>query len=141
MRPIAHTMLSLIILGSASISSADTLTVTIENTKIAEGALMLRILQGETEFKGEHEAIISIQQRAIAGSSTFTVSNLPAGEYAVQVMQDLNRNGKLDSNFIGLPTEPWAFSNNATGNMGPPGWQDVKFNLDGNATQSIRLIH
>lgn len=141
MHRLLQTILLLITVTLASYVSAATLTVTIENTETADGLLMLRILQGEDEFGGEREAITSIQQRAIEGSMTFSVSNLPDGEYAIQVMHDRNGNGKLDTNFVGIPNEPWAFSNNATGNMGPPKWAGVKFFLSNEVTQSIRLNH
>jgi len=141
MRQLLQTTLLLIATIFASYLSAETLTVVIDNVETADGFVMLRILQGEAEFKGEREAITSIQQRAVEGSITFSVSNLPDGEYAIQVMHDRNGNGKLDSNFVGIPSEPWAFSNNATGNMGPPKWDEVKFALTGEATQSIHFNH
>jgi len=128
-------------LGLSSHAWAETLTVVIENIEAAEGHLMVRVLQGEEEFKAEREAVTAIKQRAIVGAITFAISNLPAGEYGLQVMHDQNDNGKLDSNFIGIPTEPWAFSNNATGKMGPPSWEDVKFQLTDSVTQAIRLNH
>jgi uncharacterized protein (DUF2141 family) len=57
---------------------AETLTVAVENIEASEGHLMMRVLQGEAEFKGEQEAVTAIKQRAIAGAITFSVSNLPA---------------------------------------------------------------
>ena len=54
-------------------------------------------------------------------------------------MHDENGNGELDANFVGIPREPWAFSNNARGNFGPPTWEDTKFELNGQATQTIEL--
>ncbi len=119
--------------------TAETLTVVIESLASTDGHIMLRILAGEQEFDGDVEAITSIKQRALAGDNTFTVANLPAGDYGLQIMHDKNSNGKLDSNFVGMPTEPWGFSNNATGNMGPPAWSDVKFSLSGKVTQLITL--
>jgi uncharacterized protein (DUF2141 family) len=119
--------------------TAETLAVVITSLGSTDGHIMVRILAGEQEFDGDVEAITSIKQRALAGDNTFTVANLPAGDYGVQIMHDKNSNGKLDSNFVGMPTEPWGFSNNATGNMGPPAWSDVKFNLSGTVTQLITL--
>lgn len=119
--------------------TAETLTVVIENLESTDGHIMLRIMADEQEFDGDVPAITSIKQRALIGDNSFTVSNLPAGEYGVQIVHDKNSNGKLDSNFVGMPTEPWAFSNNATGNMGPPSWNDVKFSLSGKVTQAINL--
>jgi uncharacterized protein (DUF2141 family) len=40
-------------------------------------------------------------------------SRLPAGDYAFAVYHDANGNGKLDRNGVGMPTEDYAFSNNA----------------------------
>ncbi len=131
----------LMIAVSVPTVNAETLTVIIENVKTNGGHIMLRVLAGQQEFKGDEEAITSIKQRAIAGKVSFTISNLPAGEYGVQIMHDSNSNGKLDSNLVGMPTEPWAFSNNAAGNFGPPKWDDVKFDLSGTITQSISFNH
>ena len=66
--------------------------------------------------------------------------NLPEGEYAVSVFHDLNSNGKLDSNAVGMPTEPYGFSNNAAGNFGPPSFDAAKIKLDQSKTAiSIRV--
>lgn len=37
---------------------------------------------------------------------------IPHGKYAVSVYQDINENGKLDQNFLGIPKEPVGFGNN-----------------------------
>jgi uncharacterized protein (DUF2141 family) len=71
---------------------------------------------------------------------TFEVT-LPPGIYGARVLHDLNGNGEMDSNFVGMPKEPWAFSNNATGRLGPAKWQDAKFEISGNTAVEIRLNH
>lgn len=63
-----------------------------------------------------------------SGESTFTHHiHLPKGEYAIAFFQDLNGDKKLNRNFIGYPTEPFAFSNNASARLGPPKWKDAAF--------------
>ncbi len=119
--------------------SADTLNIVVSNIGSSDGTIMLQILAAESEFKGDTPAIAAQTQRARAGTMTFTAANLPAGEYAVRVMHDKNDNGELDSNFVGVPTEPWAFSNNASGKFGPPKWRDAKFTLQGTTTQEVTL--
>ena len=47
-------------------------------------------------------------------------NDLPFGEYAVRLFHDKNGNGKLDTNFLGIPKEDYGFSNNARGSFGPP---------------------
>lgn len=45
--------------------------------------------------------------------------DLPAGEYLFSFYHDINNNGKLDTNFLGIPKEPFGFSNYS--GSGPPG--------------------
>ncbi len=37
--------------------------------------------------------------------------SLSAAGYVISMYQDINGNGKLDSNFLGIPREPFGFSN------------------------------
>ena len=57
--------------------------------------------------------------------------DLPNGEWAVVITQDTNNNDKLDKNFIGIPTEPYAFSNNVRPKLAPPDFNDCKFVVGG----------
>ena len=119
--------------------AAETLTVVITNVPASEGTIMMQVMAGEAEFKGDMAPIASVMQRAAAGEMSFTTTNLPPGDYALRVMHDVNNNGELDTNFVSMPTEPWAFSNNATGNFGPAKWADAKFTVAGETTQEITL--
>jgi len=119
--------------------AAATLTIVVNNVSHAEGSVMVAVLPGEAGFKEEQAPAAALMQPAKLGTMTFTAEGLEDGEYAIQVMHDVNGNGKLDANFIGMPIEPWAMSNNARGNFGPPTWEDVRFELKGEATQELRL--
>ena len=55
---------------------------------------------------------------------------LPPGEYALTVFYDINDNGELDTNFIGIPKEPIAMSNNAKMKFGPPKYEEALFKVD-----------
>ncbi len=122
------------------IVSADTLHIDVENVNDASGHVMVQVLKGKAQFDGDEAPIAAMMLPASGAVISFTAEDLPAGEYAFRVMHDVNDNGKLDSNFIGIPTEPWAFSNNATGNFGPPSWEDSRFELSGSETQKIKLV-
>lgn len=64
-------------------------------------------------------------------SSTGTYSlDVPLGDYAVMVIDDVNNNGKLDTNWMGVPDEGCGASNGAKGGpFGGPPWSDAKFTL------------
>ena len=58
------------------------------------------------------------------------IDSLEYGEYAVKVFHDENRNGKLDTDFLGIPDEDYGFSNNVSSWFGPPSWKRAKFLFD-----------
>jgi len=58
-------------------------------------------------------------------------SGIASGTYAVSVFHDENSNGKLDTNFIGIPREGVGASNNAKGHHGPPKFHDAAFPFAG----------
>jgi len=67
-----------------------------------------------------------------------TFSGVADGDYAVSVFHDENGNGKLDRNFIGMPKEGVGASNDAAGTLGPPKFDDARFNYKGDA-QSLTI--
>ncbi len=55
------------------------------------------------------------------------INSLNFGQYAIKVFHDKNSNGKLDTDFLGIPKEDYGYSNNARSWFGPPSWQKAKF--------------
>jgi uncharacterized protein (DUF2141 family) len=52
------------------------------------------------------------------------------GNYAIMLVDDKDDDGKLDTNFIGMPTEGCGASNGASGGaFGGPKWKDAKFQV------------
>ena len=82
-----------------------------------------------------------VSQVLASGDTHLTVhfSSLPPGKYAAVAFQDFNGNGKLDKNFLGIPKEPYGFSNGARGSTGPPTFAQAAFTLDSNAATTITL--
>ena len=54
---------------------------------------------------------------------------LPPGSYALSVLQDMNGNRKLDTNFIGIPTEHSGSSNDAPARFSAPKFKDAVFTV------------
>ena len=72
---------------------------------------------------------------------SITVTDLPYGKYAILVFQDMNGNKKLDKNFLGIPTEPFAFSNNYKPMFSAPRWEDCEFEYSANSnTVTIKKL-
>ena len=69
-----------------------------------------------------------------------TLESLKPGTYAIKLYHDVNDNGTMDTNPFGMPTEPYAFSNNARGNFGPAKWDKAQFELTADGTvQSLKV--
>jgi uncharacterized protein (DUF2141 family) len=102
-----------------------TLTIDITNVKKDEGVIMLAIHNRDNFLKDR------VLERVVAASGTnlkITI-DLPQGDYAVAVYQDKNQNKRLDTNFVGIPQEPYAFSNNARPKLRAPNFDEAKIGL------------
>ncbi|MEJ2032332.1 MAG: DUF2141 domain-containing protein [Deltaproteobacteria bacterium] len=66
--------------------------------------------------------------------------DIPPGKYAMAVVHDENMNGKLDTNWLGIPKEGYGFSNNAKASRGVPSFSAASFLYDGrNIDLTMRL--
>ena len=103
------------------------LTVSISGLKSNTGTVQVGLFNSEGKFLKSALKGSSSEIKSKAATVTFT--DIPKGEYAISVYHDKNKNNKLDTNFMGIPSEDFACSNNAKGFMGPPKYQDAKFDL------------
>lgn len=55
--------------------------------------------------------------------------SLPAGKYAISVMQDVNKNNKMDTYWYGAPKEPYGFSNNVRHALKPSTFEESLFTV------------
>ena len=68
-------------------------------------------------------------------------SGIEPGTYAVSVFHDENSNGRLDTNFLGIPREGVGSSNDARGHMGPPKFDAAQFQFSGGRLNLKITIH
>ena len=82
--------------------------------------------------KGWLKAPLQASVASIRGGAALCVfRGVPKGVYGISAFHDENGNGKLDTNFIGLPTEDYCASRDARGTFGPPSFSDAKFSYTG----------
>jgi uncharacterized protein (DUF2141 family) len=73
------------------------------------------------------------------GGLSVRFGDLAPGRYAVRVMHDENGNRKLDTNFVGIPTEGYGFSNNPRA-MRPATFEEARFDVPAEGARTrIRL--
>lgn len=132
----AFAALALIAAPAAAQDAQATVTLTFE-TGARTGAIMVALYNSEDGYRSG-PAVAQTMVDA-SGETVATFPNLPAGDYAVKAFHDVNGDGRMNTNPFGLPVEPFAFSNNAVGNMGPASWDRARFSVSGDVAQTITI--
>jgi len=66
---------------------------------------------------------------ANAGTLNLRMADIAPGTYALALYHDVNDDGKVDTNFDGVPLEPWGMSNNPRVVGRSPTWSEAQFEL------------
>lgn len=125
--------------------SADTYSLTIEvkNLRNSKGVVQFALYNKNGSIPDEdYENYYKILKGEIVNSSsTITFKNIPSGKYAINILHDENKNGKIDKGFI-LPIEGIGFSNfQSIGLTNRPNFSKASFELNENKTISVKVIY
>jgi len=113
------------------------LTINISGLNSDKGTLLIGLYNKKGDFLKKHFKgdVAKIKNK----KSIVVFKDLPEGEYAVSFVHDENNNNKMDTNMFKIPKEDYGCSNNARGFMGPPKYDDAKFQLSENKTIEIKI--
>ena len=106
--------------------SAD-LDLKVDNVKGAGGDLRVGVYASADDYR--KTPVKEIKAAADGSPVAIHISGLAPGDYAIALYHDRNRNEKLDTNLLGIPTEPYGFSGSARNLMGPATWEQAKFSV------------
>lgn len=104
------------------------------------GKVMASLVRGP-EGWANNDPVETFEIDAGTSPVSFGTDGLSPGRYGLKLFQDTDGDGKLSTNALGIPTEPYAFSNNAPGTFGPPGFDAAAFEIAAGsaASQDITL--
>lgn len=120
-----------ILIGGFVQAQTATLEVKMTGFKNNTGVVKVGLYDSEANFLKAVYKNLTSEIKNNSASVTFT--DIPKGSYAVSIYHDENQNGVLDRNSFGIPSEDYGTSNGATGFMGPPKFEDAKFNVTTNS--------
>ena len=104
------------------------LIVRVENISKKKGSLRFALYDRSEGFMDEENCVQGKRiEVAKAGVFELVFPKVPYGQYALVVHHDQNDNQKLDKNLLGIPTEPYAFSNDPDVKWRPPRFHEVAF--------------
>ena len=119
-------------------AETSTLEVRVTNLSAGDSNLMVAFFHKPEKFLTDERYLSKVISVKDLKETSFKVS-LPAGEYAIAIFQDKNKNGKLDRNLFYYPSEPFGFSNNCKPLLRAPEWSDAAFKAAGNQTIEVQL--
>jgi uncharacterized protein (DUF2141 family) len=136
----------------APIASAEqsSVTVNLSGVRSQKGNVIVCLWSKENKdfpFCSSAAAYKSISIKADNASLVATFQNIPSGEYAISAFHDENGNGKLDTNWMGMPKEGLAAprmdkeKNQNPGRRERPSFDKMKFNLNGPTTLSASFMY
>ena len=99
-------------LALAPAAKAADIILTVDGLSSTRGTLMLELADSESSWQNRAPPAALGKAIPEGHSVTYTFRDVKPGTYALSVFQDENNNGKLDTNFLGIPKEDWGFSNN-----------------------------
>lgn len=106
-------------------------------------ALSGQVLVALFETKSGYDADQTVRSKAVPvnkESITIKFERLPVGEYAYKLFHDVNGDGKLNTDVLGIPKEPYYFSQDVSDPFSAPEWEEAKFLLPaGTMKQSVEI--
>ena len=102
-------------------------TVEVHNVRPQQGNLMIAAFGDAESFS--KKPLVSMNLPAGGAVMSFVLCGLSGEQVALTLFQDLDSDGKMGRNIVGLPTEPWG-SSGTPGAFGPS-WETARMPLDG----------
>lgn len=112
------------------IGNVSSFELVIEGLSEVKGEVRIAVFNSEEAYGDKEDPLHAIVLQVKSDTVVWDEAKLPYGEYAIAVYHDKNMNGKMDSNFLGIPKEAYGFSNNARGKFGPASWKDAHFSIN-----------
>jgi uncharacterized protein (DUF2141 family) len=125
------------LVATSGVIAQHKLEVTIVNIQEIKGTVRMALFDNEKDFL---KTPVDKKEVKVSGTSvTVVFEKLKPGDYGISVIQDVNDNKELDKGFMGIPNEPYGFSNNARGKFGPPAFEKAKISVKENVKTSIKV--
>jgi uncharacterized protein (DUF2141 family) len=116
------------LLAQSQESQQNVIHVDIDGLRSDRGQVLCALFSSAADFPKKADRAVARAKSEISGRhAACEFHDVSPGTYAVSVFHDENSNGKLDTNFMGIPREGVGASNNAKGRFGPPKFSAAAF--------------
>lgn len=126
--------------GGTRVSRAEVaITVIVTGSPARGGLVGAALYSSPKDFPDASPLVRLTRPKTTAVADTFVFLGLTAGRYAVAAQHDLNSNGVVDRNFVGMPKEPWGVSRDIRHAMRAPGFEEAAFTVSADTTIFVRV--
>ncbi len=133
-------LLICLVTGSSQAQTAN-LTVKVINIKEIKGSMSVALFNSPEGYPCGDSFYQAKSHKLDSLNFSMVFSDLPPGVYAVAVFQDTNDNGEQDTNWLGIPKEPYGFSNDAVARFSAPSFEEAQLLLKEDIEIEITLVH
>lgn len=123
------TFLPLLLLGLSAPAWAGDVTITILSPE-AHGEIRFRLHSDAKGYAKGENPFARMGMSPLNGKVSITLHDVPKGDYAVVAFQDVDGNQQLTRNLLGIPVEPYGFSNDASATLSQPSFAQAAFTVD-----------
>lgn len=107
------------------------LVLSVNNIRPTKGQILVSVYNQAKGFPSDRQHAFMTKAVPFNGTSMqITLDNLPYGKYAIALLHDENNNYQMDFNWLGMPKEGYAASNNATRTLGTPRFEEALIILE-----------
>ena len=118
------------LLTSTPVAAQDgCVTVEVQHVRPKQGNLLLQAFASADTYRKKPVAAVRVAAGDADTQRVQLCGLAGAAEMAVTMFQDLDADGRMATNFVGMPTEPWG-SSGSPGAFGPS-WESGRVKLDG----------
>lgn len=104
------------------------LWIKVNNIDHATGMIWVGVYNSTESFMIQSKAVkVHGVHATNTGSMMIYLQDLPFDTYAFALFHDIDNDGRLNQNFIGIPTEPYAFSSKVSSRWRKPYFKEMKF--------------
>jgi len=132
-------LIAVLFFGANLFAQTGQVDVTVTGINVKKGGIVKVGIYEKDGFPAMGKEIIGKDVKVTAEKITVTLKDIPAGTYAIAIIQDKNSDGEHNTNLFGAPTEPYGFSNNVYGRFGPPDFEEVSINIENGKTLSLTI--
>ena len=105
------------------------LIIKINNVSKDKGIIWIGLYDSADTYLIKEKSILKKIDVSQKGYHEMVIDSLPYGTYAMALFHDVNANGEMDRNLLGIPSEPYAFSKKPKSKWRLPKFDEVKFNF------------